>query len=168
MYQPYPSSGQPAGPLRPRAPAPVLTAVKLIYAGAAATAVISIISIISIISLALADRGGPALRLAGRSQPLPAAIAAGVAGGLVMISLWLWMGRASSQGRNWARILSTVLFGMATLKLIGVFSEPKTVLGLIFWAPAWLAGLAAVWLLWRPESSAFFKPQGSFPGLREV
>jgi hypothetical protein len=28
MYQPYPSSGQPAEPLRPPAPAPVLTAVK--------------------------------------------------------------------------------------------------------------------------------------------
>ena len=25
---------------------------------------------------------------------------------------------------------------------------------------AWVAGLAAVWLLWRPASSAFFKPQG--------
>jgi uncharacterized membrane protein len=24
----------------------------------------------------------------------------------------------------------------------------------------WLIGLAAVWLLWRPASSAFFKPQG--------
>jgi hypothetical protein len=25
---------------------------------------------------------------------------------------------------------------------------------------AWLAGAAAAWLLWRPASSAFFKPQG--------
>jgi hypothetical protein len=24
---------------------------------------------------------------------------------------------------------------------------------------AWLAGAAAVWLLWRPTSSTFFKPQ---------
>ena len=24
----------------------------------------------------------------------------------------------------------------------------------------WLVGAAAVWLLWRPASSAFFKPQG--------
>jgi hypothetical protein len=24
----------------------------------------------------------------------------------------------------------------------------------------WLPGLSAVWLLWRPASSAFFKPQG--------
>jgi hypothetical protein len=165
MYQPCPSSGRPAGPLRPPAPGPVLTAVKLMYAGAAASAVSLIISMIS---LALAGRSGAALRLAGRSQPLPAAIAAGVAGGLVMIGLWLWMGRASSEGRNWARILSTVLFGMATLKLIGVISEPRTVLGLIFWAPAWLAGLAAVRLLWRPESSAFFKPQRIAPGLRQV
>jgi hypothetical protein len=26
-------------------------------------------------------------------------------------------------------------------------------------ALGWLAGLAAVWLLWRPASSAFFKPK---------
>jgi hypothetical protein len=143
----------------------VLAAVKLIYAGAAASAVSLIISMIS---LALAGRSGAALRLAGRSQSLLPAIAAEVAGGLVMISLWLWMGRASSRGRNWARLLSTVLFGMATLKMIDVFSEPKTLLGLIFWAPAWLAGLTAVWLLWRPESSAFFKPQRAVPGLHEV
>jgi hypothetical protein len=25
---------------------------------------------------------------------------------------------------------------------------------------AWLVGGAAVWLLWRPASSAFFKPRG--------
>ena len=62
------------------------------------------------------------------------AIAVGIAGGLAVIALWLWMARANSQGRNWARILSTVLSGLATLKLIGVFSEPRTVLGLMFWA----------------------------------
>ena len=33
MHQPNPSSGPPAGPLRPPAPAPVLTAVKLMHAG---------------------------------------------------------------------------------------------------------------------------------------
>jgi hypothetical protein len=71
------------------------------------------------------------------------------------------MARANSQGRNWARIVSMVLFGLAT---IGVFSEHQTVLGLMLWVPAWLVGLAAVWLLWRPDSSAFFKPQGAGPG----
>jgi hypothetical protein len=39
MYQPYPPSGQSAGPERPPAPGPVRTAVKLMYAGAALSAV---------------------------------------------------------------------------------------------------------------------------------
>ena len=165
MYQPYPSSGGPAGPLRPAIPAAVLTAVKLMCAGAA---VFAVSLIISIISVPFIGRSAAMLHLAGRSQPLPVVIMVGIAGGLVVIALWLWMARANSQGRNWARILSTVLFGLATLKLIGVFSEPKMVLGLIFWTPTWLVGLAAVWLLWRPDSSAFFKPPGAVPGLHEV
>ena len=61
-----------------------------------------------------------------------------------------------------------VLFGLATLEGIGVFSEPRIVLGLIFWASTWLVGLAAVWLLWRPESSAFFKPAGAVLHARGV
>jgi len=30
---------------------------------------------------------------------------------------------------------------------------------------AWLVGAAAVWLLWRPASTAFFKPPGSTQAL---
>ena len=80
------------------------------------------------------------------------------------------LARADGQGRNWARILSAVLFGLATLQLRGDFTQPEsnagfgvTVLyygGTVLFAVAWLAGGAAVWLLWRPASSAFFKPQG--------
>ena len=165
MYQPCPSSGQPVEPLRPPAPSSVLTAVKLMCAGAA---VFTVSLIISIISVAFVGRSAATLRLAGRGQPLPVVIAVGMVGGLVVIALWLWMARANSQGRNWARILSTALFGLATLKLIGVFSEPKTALGLIFWAPTWLIGLAAVFLLWRPDASTFFKPQDAVPGPREA
>jgi len=63
-----------------------------------------------------------------------------------------------------------VLFGLATLQLRGDFTQPVshagfgvTVLyygGTVLSVAAWLAGAAAVWLLWRPASSAFFKPQG--------
>jgi hypothetical protein len=165
MHQPGPSRGQPTGPLQPAAPAPVLTAVRLMYAGAA---VFAVSLIITVIFAAVSGRGAATLRLAGRSQPLPVVMAAGIAGGLVVIALWLWLARANSRGRNWARIVSTVLSGLATLKLIGVFSEPRPVAGLVFWAPGWLIGLAAVWLLWRPDSSAFFRPRGARPGLREA
>ncbi len=74
---------------------------------------------------------------------------------LVPAALWLWMARAASQGRSWARILSTVLFVLATLPL----TASRGVVQVLTVAPAWLIGLAVVWLLWRRASSAFFKPQ---------
>ncbi len=148
-------------PSVPRSARTVRAAVRLMYAGAA----VSTLSLItSIISLALIGPSAATLRLAGRSQPLPVAVTVGIVGGLVVIALWLWMAGANGQGRNWARTLSTVLFGLATMELISVFSGAQTVLGLIFWVPTWLVGLAAVWLLWRPASSAFFKLPTQAPG----
>jgi hypothetical protein len=84
-------------------------------------------------------------------------IALALLSGIVGIALWLWMARANSQGKNWARIVSTVLFCLATLDLVGVLGEPKTLLGLIFPLLTWLIGVCAVFLLWRSPSSAFFK-----------
>jgi hypothetical protein len=73
------------------------------------------------------------------------------------VALWLWMARTNGQGRNWARIVSTALFGVATLQLP---ADIRAGLALMIIAVlTWLAGLAAVWLLWRPASSAFFKPR---------
>jgi hypothetical protein len=76
--------------------------------------------------------------------------------GLVVPALWLWMAQANGQGRNWARILSTVLLSLATLQLTGNYGVVQVFCA----ALTWLIGIAAVWLLWRPASSAFFKPQG--------
>jgi hypothetical protein len=182
MYQPYSSSGQLTEPPRPSAPAPVLTAVKLMYAGAA----ISIVTVIT--ELALIPAIKAALRTANPSltaaqvRPVNVLLTLEIVFGLVVVALWLWMARANGHGRNWARILSTVLFGLATLEAItagtyyrggylahfavgghgysvihSVFGA--TVLGVIVPVLTWLIGLAAVWLLWRPASSAFFKPQ---------
>jgi len=161
MYQPYPSGGKPLEPHRPPAPASVLNAVKLMYAGAA-------ISTVSLI-IALVDIGGtksaikharPNLTPTQINQLNTFIISLAIVSGVLGIALWLWMAWANNQGKNWARIMSTVLFGLATLDLIGVFSQPKTVFGLVFPVLTWLVGLGAVWLLWRPDSSAFFKPQG--------
>jgi hypothetical protein len=169
MYQPYPSSGQPAGPLRPPAPAPVRTAVKLMYAGAAVSTAGLIIGLaLIIVDIQAAARG----RFLGHSLATqkPLVLAVWVVFGLVVIALWLWMARANGQGRNWARIVSTVLFGLATLQLRGDFTQPGshagfgvTVLhygGTVLFVAAWLVGAAAVWQLWRPACSAFFKPPG--------
>jgi hypothetical protein len=166
MYQPYPPGGQPAEPRRPPTPGPLRTAVKLMYAGAAVSIVPLIIALASI-----GDTDAYHLRWNGHSLTAaqishwrPLIITTAVVGGLVVPALWLWMARANGRGRNWARILSTVLFGLATVDLPTVFGSPihfevgVTEPGLVF-VLTWLVGLAAVWLLWRPASSAFFKSQ---------
>jgi hypothetical protein len=161
MVQPYPSSGKPLTEAeRPPAPPSLLNAVKLMYAGAAVSTVSLIISLVDISGTKAAiKKARPDLTAAQVSQLNTFIIGLAIVSGLVGIALWLWMARANGQGKNWARIVSTVLFGLATLDLIGVFSQPKTVYGLVFPVLTWLVGLGAVWLLWRKESSAFFKPQ---------
>jgi hypothetical protein len=154
-HQPYPSGGQQLEPLRPPAPAPVLDAVKLMYGGAVGT-VVQLIILLAYIGdirayhLTVLDHHLTTAQLI-QWRPLIAALA--IAGTLALIGMWLWMARATRQGRNWARILCTVLFGLATLQLSGLHG-----IGQVFWAMlTWLTGLAAVWQLWRPASSEFFK-----------
>jgi hypothetical protein len=160
MVQRYPSSGNPVEPQRPPAPQSVLNAVKLMYLGAA-------VSTASLIA-SLADIGAikPALRTefphytasqinqAFKGFLILALISAGIG-----IGLWIWMARANGRGKNWARITSTVLFAIETLSVLEALRGPKTVVDLVFPVLTWVVGLGAIWLLWRPESSAFFKTQ---------
>ena len=160
MYQPYPSSGKTVEPERPAAPPSVLKAVKLMYIGAAVSTVSLVISLVSISGTKEAIRKArPSLSAAQVNQLNTFIIALAVVSGVIGVALWLWMARANSQGRNWARIVSTVLFGLATLDMFGVLSQPKTVLGLVFPVLTWLVGLGAVILLWRRDSTEFFKPR---------
>jgi hypothetical protein len=180
MSQSYPSSGQPAEPLRPPAPAPVLAAVKLMYAGAAVVTVTLIISVALIGDTKAALRKANPGLTAAQVRDLNTLITLAIVSGLVLIGAWLWLAWVNGQGRNWARILSTVLSGLAAVELIGQYPGRQlghfvlggqvqpvihygfgvTALALIVPALTWLVGAAAVWLLWRPASSAFFKPQG--------
>ena len=155
MDQPYPSSSQPVEPLRPPAPAPVLTAVQLMYSGAVGTAAYLIIALFFIgdVKAYHVKVLGHRLTAAQLSDWRPLIIALVMVVGLALIALWLWMARAVGRGRNWARILSTVLVGLATLALNGNHGVAAVFCAVV----TWLTGLAAVWLLWRPASSAFFK-----------
>ena len=150
--QPDPSSGQPAEPRRPPAPAPVLTAARFMYGGAISSAALLIV--------ALPFAGDVKGNVLGhRLTPTPLIITLVILAGLALIGLWLWMARATTQGRNWARILSTVLFGLATLELLSAVETigKNGVAQACFAGLTWLSGLAAVWMLWRPASSAFFE-----------
>ena len=160
MVQRYPSSGKPVELERLPAPPPVVNAVKLMYVGAAVSTVSLIISLADIGAVKTAiKKAKPSWTAAQVNQYDRFLITVAIVSGVIGIGLWLWMARANNQGKNWARILSTVLFALATLDLFGVVSQPKTVLGFVFPVLTWLVGLGAVVLLWRKESTEFFKPR---------
>jgi hypothetical protein len=161
MVQRYPSSGKPVELERPPAPQSVVNAVKLMYAGAAVSTVSLIISLADIGGTKAAiKRARPNLTATQVNQLNTFIISLAIISGLIGIGLWLWMARANNQGKNWARIVSTVLFGLATLDLFGVLTQPKTLVGLVFPVLTWLLGLGAVFLLWRKENNDFYRPLG--------
>jgi len=160
MYEPYPAAGPvPASqPIQP--PRAVLNAVRLMYAGAALELLALIIAVATRASLKVAilvrhPLYNPAQvhhAEAARAVPL-------VVGALIAIGLWLWMAWANSRGRNWARVLSAVFFGINTFDLFISFfvvrATATTVIGFVIW----LVGLVAIVLLFSKESAAFFRRQ---------
>jgi hypothetical protein len=162
MVQSYPSSAKPVEPERPPAPPSVQNAVRLMYVGAAVSTVSLVISLIIPLanvasSKASFKKAHPSLTASQIDQAFNIGIAVAVISGVIGTALWLWMARANSQGKNWARIASTVFFGLATLSLFATLRAPSF-FGLLFGALIWLAGLGAVVLLWRRENNDFYKP----------
>lgn len=134
---------------RPELPASMRNALKLMYAGA---------GIAVVLGVAIAVTGHS--RLVHEGDPTSGAYKAGeVIGGaitgLIAGGLWLWMASANKRGRPWARILSTVFFGLLTLyAVVGLVALPAAaeVVLIIEWA----AGLAAVIFLWQRQSSGYY------------
>jgi hypothetical protein len=156
MYQPYPSAGQP--PVRPDPPESVLTAVKLMYAGAVVSAASLVVGLATIGSLRTDLRNAyPKVTTSQLHTIEVATVVFIVFFGLVGIGLWVWMALANKRGGNWARITATVFFGLNTLSLVAGFARPEPVASRLVGLLIWLIGLGAIILLWRAESTAFFQ-----------
>jgi hypothetical protein len=157
MYQPYPSPGQTPEPARPPAPAPVVMAVRLMYAGAAVSALSLIVSLATIGSIdAVIRRAYPSYTASQIHAVKVSTIGAAVFLGLISIGLWVWMGLANRAGKMWARTLATVFFALDTVFLLLGFARPQTWSARGVALIIWLIGLGAIVLLYRPDSTAFF------------
>jgi hypothetical protein len=160
MVQSYPSSDKPLEAERPPAPKPVETAVKLMYVGAAISTVSLIISLAFITSIKPSLRTEfPKYTTSEIDRAFAVFIIVAIISAGVGIGLWLWMARANRQGKNWARTVSSVLFGIETLTVLESLRGPKRVVDLVFPVLTWIVGLGAIWFLWQRESTAFFKRQ---------
>jgi len=160
LYEPYPSAGLPRDTPRAGPPRTVVSAVRLMYAGAALEVLALIVALVtraSLKSAILTRHPGytPAqLHTAELARTVPLII-----GALVAVGLWLWMAWANGKGRNWGRVVSAVFFGINTLDLLlslGLVHAAATeIVGLIIW----LAGLAVIILIFSKKSAPFYTRQ---------
>jgi hypothetical protein len=160
MYQPYPTSGQPQGPERMQPPGSVLNAVRLMYGGAGLSALGIVITLVTIGSLKSAiETRDPNFTTTQLHAAEAVAVGGVIVGGLIAIGLWLWMAWANGKGRNWARILSSVFFGINTLDLLVSVAQPHAGISVVFSVIVWLVGLGAIWLIWSKQSAPFYRQQ---------
>jgi serine/threonine protein kinase len=138
-------------------PASMVTAVRLMYAGAAFALIWAIGVIVVSASIVkhypLASESGDH-RLAGAATLAILLCAADIA-------LWLGIARACRRGSSGARIAGTVLFAVHTVGVLGVVTSSQAGLGpaKVLTLIGWLIALGAVMALWQPPSSAFFTAQ---------
>jgi hypothetical protein len=157
MYQPYPSAGQGAEPVRPGPPASVVMAVRLMYAGAVVSGLSLIIGLATVGNLRSAlHKSDPSLTPSQLHNLQTVVIVGSVAIGLISIGLWIWMALMNKAGKSWARIVGTVLFGLDTLFLLLGLARAGAAAGTLASILTWLIGLGAVIYLWRKDASEYF------------
>ncbi len=77
--------------------------------------------------------------------------------GLVGVALWLWMAWANGRGRRWARIVATVLGVLnILLTIFSISTGQTTTLPLVLSVVNLIVAIAALWYLYRPESTQFY------------
>ena len=138
----------------------MLTAVKLMYAGAIVSAITFVIGLVTVGSTRTAlKKAYPKYTAHQISTLVTFDVVIGIIVGLLSIGLWIFIARACQRGRNWARMTGTVLFALDTLLILLSVSRLTVGAAFIIDVVIWLIGLGVVVLLWRKESSAFFAPQ---------
>jgi hypothetical protein len=155
-YQPAPGWSVPPASARPRIPRSVLTAVRLMYTGAAVSLVNVIVNLTAINQIKTAFETQHPLAQNAAQGVAALAAAAVVISGAVGIGLWLKLASASRKGRSWARTAGTILFGLDTIGLLGTLGRTGIPVAKTFGVLIWLIGFIAVIELWRRQSSDYF------------
>ncbi len=149
--QPQRGHAAPRGRRPATRPDSVTGAVRLMYTGAAYALIWAICAVLVV------DRGhNPFTSLTPGSEVVAAAISC-----VIQIAVWLWLARACRNGKNWARVASTVFFGLYTVLALVVLTRyghfAGGFIGTVLIAAAWLILGGSVLLLWQRRSGAFFK-----------
>jgi hypothetical protein len=144
-------------------PGPVRKAVRFMLAGGALTAIVGIFLVIATVAdkNALTDSTGKKLS----NGEFTSGVISTVITYLILVVIWVLMARMNRAGRTWARILASVFCAISTYdayQLVNSLTggETITVIGIVYIAftlAIWAVGVVAIAMLWRSESSAYFR-----------
>jgi hypothetical protein len=159
MYQQFPGGVQAPESAPTNAPQSVLRAVRVMYVGLAAS-LLGIVIDMTTLSSTRSEilKRNPTFTTAQVNTAEHLEIGIFIAGGLIGAALWLWMAQKCRAGKGWARVVSTVFFGIETLSLlVSTAAVQGGALTRIYGIVVWVIGLTAVILLWRRSSSDYFR-----------
>jgi hypothetical protein len=165
MYQPYPGETRMPEPSRSPVPPSVINAARVMYAGAAASLIGIIIDLTTLSATkSTIEKRRPGLTPSQVTAAEHVAIVEFIVAGLIGAALWIFIAQTCKAGKGWGRIVATVLFGIDTLAQL--FTAGSSGGGArIFALLVWLIGLAAIVLLWRRQSSEYFRGQQPGAGI---
>jgi hypothetical protein len=148
-------------------PGPVRNGVRFMLAGGALTVIVGIFLIIVTIAdkNALTDSSGKKLSSAEFTSNVVGTAVTYV----IIVVIWVLMARMNRAGYNWARILASVFCAISTYDAYSLVNSLTggstiTVAGIVyivFTLALWVVGVIAIALVWRSESSAYYRARSS-------
>ncbi|WP_104053060.1 MULTISPECIES: hypothetical protein [unclassified Arthrobacter] len=165
----YPGSGGPVPGAKGPAPREVMTGFWLIIAAGIVTFLSTIITVLSTADDPLATLPPEDRRVmedAGVTAELMRSsfVTVGVVMAAIALLIYVLLAVLIRKGKNWARIVATVFAAISAVGLLlslvagMAFSSPLNLLNML----GTLAGIAGVFLLYRPESQPHFRSQPRF------
>jgi|HubBroStandDraft_5_1064220.scaffolds.fasta_scaffold29513_2 hypothetical protein len=157
MILQYPHSAPAPGLQRPDPPVSLRRAVAVMYAGAAISVTQAITYVLTESATKRAiENGHPRMSASTVNTLAHAGVIIGAVIAVLAIIAFVSIARSCAAGKNSGRIAATVLCALAVLGTIYNLSASAATVNRIFGVAVNLIGLAAVVLLWRRSSSAWF------------
>lgn len=143
---------------RPARPTSLRAAVNVMYLGAAGSLMQAILYLAteSATRAAIAAKN-PHMATSTLNTVAHAGVIVGAVAGLVVAAVLLRIALACRQGKNWARVIATVVFVVGVCGTAYDLSNAVAQIIAIFNVLLSLIGLSTVVLLWLPTSGAYFR-----------
>jgi hypothetical protein len=163
MFRSFTASGKnlPAKSADPAPPDTMQRAARLMLVGAVATAIWQIYWLVVTVAhkASLTNTNGKPVT----NSQVVASVLGTIVLTILISAIWVLVARLNQAGKSWARVAATVLFGLwtySTYRSIPLVSRGGYwIVNIIIMLAILLIGLAVIYLLWRPDSTAFYKGQ---------